>query len=72
MGETHTGNMPDPPVKYARPTREMGDLLYLSAVNMRPDYSHKIFGDKRLHPFLRLEACVRADAPVHRSPGAPR
>jgi hypothetical protein len=50
----------------------MGDLLYLSAVNMRPDYSHKIFGDKRLHPFLRLEACVRADAPVHRSPGAPR
>jgi hypothetical protein len=26
---------------------------------MRPDYSHKIFGDKRLHPFLRLETYTR-------------
>ncbi len=32
---------------------------------MRPDYSHKIFGDKRLCLFLRLEAylCVRVRAP---------
>jgi hypothetical protein len=26
---------------------------------MRPDYSHKIFGDKRLQPFLRLERVIR-------------
>jgi hypothetical protein len=26
---------------------------------MRPDYSHKIFGDKRLLPFLRLENFTR-------------
>jgi hypothetical protein len=26
---------------------------------MRPDYSHKIFGDKRLFPFLRLENYTR-------------
>ena len=26
---------------------------------MRPDYSHKIFGDKRLQPFLRLETFTR-------------
>jgi hypothetical protein len=26
---------------------------------MRPDYSHKIFGDKRLQPFLRLESYTR-------------
>jgi hypothetical protein len=25
---------------------------------MRPDYSHKIFGDKRLQLFLRLETCI--------------
>ena len=25
---------------------------------MRPDYSHKIFGDKRLEPFLRLETHI--------------
>jgi hypothetical protein len=42
-------------IEKIRSTREMGDFLYLSAADMRPDYSHKIFGDKRLHPFLRLE-----------------
>lgn len=26
---------------------------------MRPDYSHKIFDDKRLQPFLRLETFTR-------------
>lgn len=26
---------------------------------MRPDYSHKIFDDKRLRPFLRLETNTR-------------
>ena len=26
---------------------------------MRPDYSHKIFGDKRLLPFLKLENFTR-------------
>jgi hypothetical protein len=26
---------------------------------MRPDYSHKIFDDKRLHPFFLMEALTR-------------
>lgn len=26
---------------------------------MRPDYTHKIFGDKRLLPFLRMENYTR-------------
>jgi hypothetical protein len=26
---------------------------------MRPDYSHKIFDDKRLRPFLQLETRIR-------------
>ncbi|HVS98318.1 MAG TPA: hypothetical protein VHE54_17615 [Puia sp.] len=26
---------------------------------MRPDYSHKIFDDKRLHPFLQVETNTR-------------
>jgi hypothetical protein len=26
---------------------------------MRPDYSHKIFDDKRLHHFLLMEALTR-------------
>jgi hypothetical protein len=29
---------------------------------MRPDYSHKIFGDKRLHHFFFQEALARASA----------
>ena len=29
---------------------------------MRPDYSHKIFGDKRLHTFFFQEALPRAGA----------
>jgi hypothetical protein len=29
---------------------------------MRPDYSHKIFGDKRLHHFFFQEALARAAA----------
>jgi hypothetical protein len=31
---------------------------------MRPDYSHKIFGDKRLHQFFFQEALARASASV--------
>jgi hypothetical protein len=31
---------------------------------MRPDYSHKIFGDKRLHHFFFQEALARASAPA--------
>ena len=30
-----------------------------SAEIMRPDYSHKIFDDKRLRPFLELETSTR-------------
>ena len=30
---------------------------------MRPDYIHKIFGDKRLHYFLLMEA-LAMDAPL--------
>jgi hypothetical protein len=29
---------------------------------MRPDYSHKIFGDKRLHRFFFQKALARAIA----------
>jgi hypothetical protein len=29
---------------------------------MRPDYSHKIFGDKRLHQFFFQKALARAIA----------
>jgi hypothetical protein len=29
---------------------------------MRPDYSHKIFGDKRLNHFFFQEALARANA----------
>jgi len=30
--------------------------------DMRPDYSHKIFGDKRLHHFFFQDALARASA----------
>jgi hypothetical protein len=30
--------------------------------SMRPDYSHKIFGDKRLYQFFFQEALARASA----------
>jgi hypothetical protein len=33
---------------------------------MRPDYSHKIFDDKRLHHFFLLEAHTRAAASAPR------
>jgi len=29
---------------------------------MRPDYSHKIFGDKRLHHFFFQQTLARASA----------
>jgi hypothetical protein len=35
---------------------------YLYHANMRPDYSHKIFDDKRLHRFFFLEALARGAA----------
>lgn len=31
-------------------------------IAMRPDYSHKIFGDKRLHHFFLQQALARAYA----------
>jgi len=31
-------------------------ILPLDAIFMRPDYSHKIFDDKRLHLFFLMEA----------------
>ena len=49
-------------IEKIRSTREMGDFLYLSAADMRPDYSHKIFGDKRLNHFFFQEALARANA----------
>jgi hypothetical protein len=35
---------------------------YLYGRSMRPDYSHKIFDDKRLHRFFFLEALARGAA----------
>jgi hypothetical protein len=37
-------------------------IVTFLANNMRPDYSHKIFDDKRLHRFFFLEALARGAA----------
>jgi hypothetical protein len=38
------------------------NIGYLYLTNMRPDYSHKIFGDKRLHHFFFQQTLARASA----------